>query len=529
MSAKRTPQDRLRLHDLLEKTLASERQPPLPVQAWNNLHAIVGELGEAFAEAQHQAAFLSLDSAGELAELRQRFTAIRVDFLIHARQRAICHGKPLLGFCGGFSTGKSTLLNYLVGRSDDELLPTKATPDTALPAFLLHSPRGDLWIESRRGTAHETGRLEDLQLFRHSEAEAFEPWKHLIKCLYALSPEVDQEKVAYLDLPGHTSGADDLKISLEAARHCDAIVYLIEVAQGDVKPTDIDFLLALEGLHPPIFVVLTKCDLLPPSQRTAVLEQTRATLRGHGIAFEGPALWSIDEGSLRRTCREQIRSYTGQLSARVKDRWLAEVEKLASRLADLTASHHRHVKTHQAKPLQGLQTLARSQISAATFKKARDIAKESRYPSRYVDESFFGDTFQGNRFVKHFYGQADQWRTTSRKGFAGPINELALMAAYLCVIDAIDESGWHAALHTNNPSGSNDEWYYNRLKDITTTYSGIRAQIESIRKHVEVATRQPERSTSDLAERTQALGKRLVTSYRKLIVAAKKEDRKNGG
>jgi len=518
-------QDPQRLFELLRRTLSAEQALPLQSRELEQLSRVMAELAEALASVHQQAVAFELDSADELAALCQSFASLHPDFLSHARQKAICYGSPILGFCGGFSAGKSTFLNLLINRREDEPLPTKATRDTALPVFLVPSTASQLWIENHRGSAFLNATPRDLYLFRHSEEQSFEPWSYLVKHLYLFSASFDPSQVVYLDLPGHTAGAEDLQLSLNAARQCDAIVYLIDVNQGDLKPTDIEFLNQLTGLHPPVLVLLTKCDEAPPSKHAAVQKQVTATLDAQGIPYEGPHLWTkqANLAALRNAGIQVVREYASRLARQSQDRWFQRLDGIVSRVIELGRDDHHYLKAAHQERLAPLEELAGSPLPKTVFTRAREIAVASRSVGAFIDDGFLSKTFQGDSFRQKHYDQAAHWQSSCLQGYPGLLNILTFYGMYATLADAIDESGWHASIHYTSPPGSSDQWYYEHLQRLEDIHTALAAEIGTVHAELKAAGRRTAERALELNERAAALRKRLKHNYQKLRTASSME------
>jgi GTP-binding protein EngB required for normal cell division len=505
-----------RLHELLRQTLNAEQVLPPQNDALAELGSAVAELGEILAEAHHQAVALSLKSARELGTLRDRFTQIQTNFLSHVRQRAICGNRLVLGFCGGFSAGKSTFLNLLINRKEDYPLPTKATRDTALPVFLLSSGKEErVWVENHQGRGFLEGTLQDLLLFRHSEETSFEPWSYLVRSLYVLAPWIEYSEVAYLDLPGHTAGPEDLRLSLSAARQCDAIVYLIDVAQGDVKETDVKFLRELSGLHPsPCLVLLTKCDKKPPGQLAQVQAKIASSLKEHEIPHEGPYPWTKDPAyaGQHQLGIKTVREYGARLAKTNRDQRFNELATIAARLAAVCADNLQQLKQRQAEHLDRVKEVTATPLADSVFKKAKAITEASRLVTSFVSGTLF-PTFNVGEFRQYHRSQSNEWFTASQKGFTGHLNLLTIWGLYATIIAATDDSAVWAQINHSSPTSSSDQWYYEHLKRLRDSYAGVTVGLEEVSKNYTQASQRSIKVVRSVSERAEAVKKRLSDAY----------------
>ncbi len=95
--------------------------------------------------------------------------------------------KPVIALMGEFSSGKSTLLNMLVGQS---ILPTQVTATRLPPVWLRHGDKPPFWVD-RNGDRHDVA-IDDLSSVPVKEARYIR--------IYAISEQL--EKCDLIDTPG---------------------------------------------------------------------------------------------------------------------------------------------------------------------------------------------------------------------------------------------------------------------------------------------------------------------------------------
>lgn len=131
---------------------------------------------------------------------------------------------------GEISTGKSALINALIGR------------DVAA-------------VDVRGGWTKEVWHL---------------PWDGCGYCV----PGFEESQVVLIDTPGlnEVGGQERADIACEAAKRADVILF---VTDSDLNETEFSSLTALVSIHKPIILVFNKTDLYSPPQRARLLEVLR--------------------------------------------------------------------------------------------------------------------------------------------------------------------------------------------------------------------------------------------------------------
>lgn len=170
--------------------------------------------------------------------------------------------KHIIGLGGGFSSGKSSFLNAILG---EKVLPTDIDPTTAVPTYLMHSSTEmirctnifnvctELDLDSFKAIGHDFKAVHNVEL------------GHLLKSAYVSLPKLCYEHIAFLDTPGYSkpdtssySDRTDEIIARDQLSSVDAIIWVSDIKKG-LTQSDIDFINSLDR-DVPILIIINKAD-----------------------------------------------------------------------------------------------------------------------------------------------------------------------------------------------------------------------------------------------------------------------------
>jgi len=231
-------------------------------------------------------------------------------------------GKTVVALGGGFSSGKSTFLNMLLGNA--KILPTAIRPSTSVPAYVIKSDdekaegintfgaKVPMDFADIRAIAHGFGETED------TEGEI--TLGHLLRSLFVATPNMPYENIAFLDTPGYSkadsedySAKTDEKIAHSQLNASDYILWFMAADAGTISVEDVNFLAKLDKDIPKL-IIINKADKAPNMENLSELkEKTRAALDLKGIRYEDVLTYSRKEAVV---CdREQVQNYLQGLNA----------------------------------------------------------------------------------------------------------------------------------------------------------------------------------------------------------------------
>ena len=222
------------------------------------------------------------------------------------------YGSPTvkIAVAGGYSAGKSTFLNYLIG--DNELLPTGVDPISIVNTHLTIAPGTSNVVIRGRNLRNGFVPLDKgvLQTIKHSSNSSV----HVASVLQSLHIDCPVKNnrlanVTFVDTPGYNNSSSknkensttDSATALTQLKQADGIVWCTDIEKGVVPEDDIKFLRDIQEINPdtPIIVVFTKRHKKKPEsvQRDIILkatDQLKKKLRKPASLFSVCA-FSIDE------------------------------------------------------------------------------------------------------------------------------------------------------------------------------------------------------------------------------------------
>ncbi|GAA7254165.1 hypothetical protein ID0475_04380 [Helicobacter pylori] len=196
--------------------------------------------------------------------------------------------KTIVAVGGGFSAGKSTFLNNLLGLKLK--LPEDIDPTTAIPTYCLKGKKEVLMGFSQNGGMVELPHLAFDHQFLKSLGFNL---KEIMPFMLLSAPSVPFEFLCFIDTPGYNPGNQgytdgDKEASKESLKHAKHILWLVSCERGGIESDDLEFLQELyeeEGKQ--VFIVLSRADRRTKSQLEEVAKQIRETLKDNGIEFLG--------------------------------------------------------------------------------------------------------------------------------------------------------------------------------------------------------------------------------------------------
>jgi GTP-binding protein EngB required for normal cell division len=218
--------------------------------------------------------------------------------------------KFVIAFAGRFSSGKSSVINTLLGVK--QLLPTDVTPTTAIPTYLtsISGLNEDkikdkfLVVSKEENNGSPKAKLMDLKYLlelRHNDLKkisipltrfisSFVIFPESIKHLSSISANLDN--LAIVDTPGFDSAdkESDRVFTRETLINSDVVFWVIDINDGDIPKHALEFLKEIgkeEGLPFDLYIILNKADTKPPKAVEKVKQKVEKSLTENNIPFKG--------------------------------------------------------------------------------------------------------------------------------------------------------------------------------------------------------------------------------------------------
>ncbi|GAA7918570.1 hypothetical protein HpBT059_11080 [Helicobacter pylori] len=192
--------------------------------------------------------------------------------------------KNMVAVGGGFSTGKSTFLNNLLGLKLK--LPEDTLPTTAIPTYCFKGKK-----EVLMGFSQNAGMVELHYLtFDHNFLNSLGfNLKEIMPLMLLSTPSVPFEHLCFIDTPGYNpsnqgyTGGDE-QASKEYLKHAKHILWLISCERGGIEGDDLKYLQELyEEYGKQVFIVVSRADRHTKRQLEEIAIQIKETLEDRGI------------------------------------------------------------------------------------------------------------------------------------------------------------------------------------------------------------------------------------------------------
>lgn len=283
-------------------------------------------------------------------------------------------GKNIVALGGGFSSGKSSFLNALMGKF---VLPADIDPSTSVPTYIVkgekHEVMGINVFDSKvhmqprdiKKIAHGFGELENDDAEKVTDSVTL---GHVLDNIFFSTPLHQYDSIAFLDTPGYSkpdsekySAKTDEQIARGQLNSSNYILWFVQADAGTITEEDIKFIKTLSA-DIPILIVVNKADKKNLSDLKEIISKIKDTLDLKGIRYVDvlaftSKLEQIEDEDLKafiekdsEKIREQIERWNEQvyesnfarnfkkLFVRCKDFYEDEIDEESRKLTRLNTS-----------------------------------------------------------------------------------------------------------------------------------------------------------------------------------------------
>lgn len=206
-------------------------------------------------------------------------------------------GKNIVALGGGFSSGKSSFLNALMGK---RVLPADIDPSTSVPTYIVkgekHEVMGINVFDTKvqmhpkdiRKIAHGFGEVEDEDDEKVTDSVTL---GHVLENIFFSTTFHKYDNIAFLDTPGYSkpdsekySAKTDEQISRGQLNSSNYILWFVQADAGTITEEDIKFIKTLRE-DIPMLIVLNKADKKNISDLKDIISKIKATLNIKGVCY----------------------------------------------------------------------------------------------------------------------------------------------------------------------------------------------------------------------------------------------------
>ncbi|MGN0421686.1 MAG: dynamin family protein [Lachnospiraceae bacterium] len=206
-------------------------------------------------------------------------------------------GKNIVALGGGFSSGKSSFLNALMGK---KVLPSDIDPSTSVPTYIVSGDKDnvmginvfDTKVQMKprdiKKIAHGFGEVEDDDDEKVTDAVTL---GHVLENIFFSTPLHKYGNIAFLDTPGYSkpdsekySAKTDEQIARGQLNSSNYILWFVQADAGTITEEDIKFIKTLREDIPKLIIV-NKADKKHLSDLNDIIAKIKSTLDIKGIRY----------------------------------------------------------------------------------------------------------------------------------------------------------------------------------------------------------------------------------------------------
>ena len=276
---------------------------------YHNFQALLADDYRDFASRENYAK--EADAYSELQKIFARLGELRI--APRLANRNIC------AVAGGFSSGKSSFLNALIGK---KFLPTHVDPTTSIPTYIFHvdgTSRVDAFNHQGGNVEIDAGMFKEMTHdFKRNHKIELKRLVHRVSIYtQALS---SWDNLALIDTPGYSNPEDrqgisavggasqrDEDIALANVLKSQFLIWVVDCEKGTLPEQDIHFIRKfVEGrlgeTQDNLYLVLNKADKKGENDRKDILQVAEETAKSNQIPFAGIGVYSAHRNEWYAHC-----------------------------------------------------------------------------------------------------------------------------------------------------------------------------------------------------------------------------------
>ena len=227
------------------------------------------------------------------------------DQIMEYQKLRLLADKTIVAVGGQFSAGKSCFINSLLQDAKSTLfLPEDQNATTSIPTYIVAGKRK---IEAQLGNGKSVS-LDEAAVgaLTHEFYQKYHiGFSRFVQNLVVQTPDFPtmlSERIALLDTPGYNKADVDTKekfadnsIAEKQLKAADYLLWLINIDNGTIPDSDLEFLHRLK-LQTPVLFVFTRADTKPEEECAGIVREAEEILAQSDIPYAGIAAYNSREG-----------------------------------------------------------------------------------------------------------------------------------------------------------------------------------------------------------------------------------------
>jgi predicted GTPase len=201
-----------------------------------------------------------------------------------SEQKIWLENKTAIAFIGGFSSGKTTIVNRMLG--EEHKMPVDIRATTAVATYVSYSSIGMVKFADFEHTVKYLDDNDILKKFtKFNDTLNDFPTSKLVRNFIVEDDNPTLQKlqnISILDTPGFENDDEDTKRVMDVIEETDAIFWVIDINKGDINNYSLQVIKKHIGKIP-LKIVINKTDLKSPNEREAVRQKIFDTLEKNNV------------------------------------------------------------------------------------------------------------------------------------------------------------------------------------------------------------------------------------------------------